>query len=228
MLFRTRHCFADSRQEGEVTSCSGWARVSWGFLVFASITTDPEGHGTLFSMTPHCTVSSCNLSLPDQIVQLAVVPLYHTGAGVEALQFQSPSGWWVYSQHSRSVNQRVLQVLIKSISLATKIIATAQRSHFTPACGAGLTDRTSVSSLANQSPIFIKASTDPFISQCSISFYSFWKDLLIFQSAYLWVAFLSEDVIFELQVEICSPRKPKAWKRAFKSRLGTREPLRGS
>lgn len=112
----SRHCFADSQRE-EVTSCPGWASVSLGFLGPASIRTDPEGHGPLFSVTPHCPVSFCNLPLPDQVVQMALVPSHHTGARVEALQFQRPSGWWVYSQHSEAVNQRVLQVLIKASHL---------------------------------------------------------------------------------------------------------------
>lgn len=103
----SRHCFADSQRE-EVTSCPGWARVRLGFLVPASIRIDPEGH---------CPVSFCNLPLPDQVVQLALVPLYHTGARVEALQFQRPSGWRVYSPHSEAVNQRVLPVLIKASHL---------------------------------------------------------------------------------------------------------------
>lgn len=112
----SRHCFADSQWE-EVTSCPGWARVSLGFLIPASIRTDPESHGPLFSVTPHCPVSFRNLPLPDQVVQLALVPLYHTGARVEALQFQRPSGWRVYSPHSEAVNQRVLPVLIKASHL---------------------------------------------------------------------------------------------------------------
>lgn len=55
----------------------------------------------------------------------------------------------------------------KSLSLATKIIPTAQRLCFTLSCEAGLTDKTSACSLANHSPILIKGSMDPLLASAS-------------------------------------------------------------
>lgn len=116
----------------------------------------------------------------------------------------------------------------KSISLATKIIPTAQRPCFTPSYEAGLTDKTSISSLANQSPILIKGSMAPLLA--SAPFHStasgriFWSLNLHICEWPLFGRMSSLNYKWKFALQ----GRQRLGKRVFKSRLGNWEPPKDS
>lgn len=145
---------------------------------------------------------------------------------VEALQFQSPSGWRVYSQHSRAVNQRVLQVLIEaSHSLPRSSLLHGDQASL---WHVELTDRTSVSSLANQSPVLIKGSMAPLLASAPFHSTASGRIFWFFNLHICEWPFFGRMSSLNYKWKFALQGRRRLGKENSKSRLGTREPLRGS